>query len=516
MHWAPWNDSPAQFDTFDRYAMSLGHCDVRPDYLFYLGDFDADGVLDTCALDCASAFHGLGTVFASNVLEGSSMVEVVQPTTYTISPAATVRAGVGNVAYVPYPEFEQTYTWRDSRLVTWDMQTDSVVGLGGARDPASPAPNGDRTASASSPWGPDDVLNHVDGFTVAPEYSFSEFVRDPHDFLGDRARDHDPIAMPLLVDFRVSPDDTVNAALSFNVFWIGHVGPQYAPMRMVNGWYNSGAGLTTTTAPGDTEHVFCQAVDWPHFRVHSTGGIDLLTGQDIPVFPDDELVARGGVLLDVGLGRLQPSDGLFQSPPADSHVYWGQVDFVRRVSLVTTGFFDTLRPNQHALDLAPGLPPAAGRPDFMVSSSSLGLQDIVVTMDPPVQPSSATVELEMRGVDDFANATLYEPVGLAGDDDPLTRGNLLNPNYSCEAYRYASPNPDVSGTGMARVSASGFTPYFDPFDVSSVNSVRDPLTGLLPRYLNLRVVMNAGLGNDPADVAFLESVSVTYRMSPGN
>jgi len=105
------------------------------------------------------------------------------------------------------------------------------------------------------------------------------------------------IALPLLMEFRTSPDD---AAFS------------------LNGFKTSFALLNSP---------------FPAFRAFSTGGV--AGANIITVNPNSNPVAQGGV---------NPANGQ-QTNPIDNTVYWGQADFVVRVSRVHTIWLDTGAPH---------------------------------------------------------------------------------------------------------------------------------------------------------------------------
>ncbi|MBK8976501.1 MAG: hypothetical protein IPM29_11340 [Planctomycetes bacterium] len=509
LHWAPWLDSTVLFDRFDRYTMTLGHSKKRPDLLYVWYPGDPMGAPAQCAFDCLSLYSGLLRVFADNFLENSQRKTVVRDKEYVINPNEAFRAASG-VKYVPYPRFEDTYTWRDSRSVTWNMASDAAVGFGGAIDAQGVPPDGDRTASVSSPWITDDPDT---AFITQPAagWQYTTLVRDQADFLGDRTRDHDPIAVPLLVDISVWPDDTRQIVNAGNLFHIAYVGPIWTVVSP-NGYYNAGAGITTTNPP---DPFSCRNQDWPHFRVYTFGGPDPNNpGTYSEVDPDLALVATGGVIKDMGLG--DPTYGLWQTKPGDSHLHWAQIDVVRRVSVVTYGFFDTLKPNQHALGMvlpsAP-LPPAAGRPDLSgLFGGDVAVQDVIPVLDPPAnqQPGGTSVEVEFRFAETFENDNgLYDPLSNDSFDG---RKNLLNPNYACEAYRYASPNPGPVGFNP-RVEATGLTPYVI---VDDLDSIRNENTRLLPRFMNFRIIMENNVFSDPPVSPSLRGMAIVYRVARKN
>jgi hypothetical protein len=147
------------------------------------------------------------------------------------------------------------------------------------------------------------------------------------------------------------------------------------------------------------------------------------------------------------------------------------------------------------------------------------ISDLVIQPDPPQarQPAGTTVVIELRGADAFDKSGAVNPTGFLYDplnnDEPFDqatvppivgRGNLLNPNYACEAYRYSK-----AGSGGARVPATGLTRYVTDTQIAAI---RNPATGLLPRYLNLRLVMSNNVDVSPALSPSLRSLSLIYRM----
>lgn len=514
LHWAPWNESVVLFDRFDRYTMRLAHSKKRPDRLFTWFIDPQMMAPSACGFDCLSLYSGLYTRFDENVLRGPEFYgTVVRDAEYVINPNDAFRSNSG-IKYVPYPKFEDTYTWRDHRLVSWDTRTDQAIGLGGAQDAQPDPPDGDRTASVSSPWIEDDPETAVglQGYTGLENWLHEQLVRDQADFLGDRTLDHDPIALPLLVDIMVWPDDTRAVANAGNLFHIAYVGPIWSPIDPA-GYYNAGSGVSTTAPP---DPYTCTNIDWPFFRVYSFGGPDPnRTGAVTFLEPDKEHVARGGVIKDMGLG--DPTYGLYQTKAGDGHVHWAQIDFVRRVSVLTFGFFDSLQPNRHDLGSLtpplPGLPATEGRPNFeALANGELGLQTLSAVFDPPPaeQPGGTRISIEYRGANALTNADIYDRVA---DDAFDTRGNLLNPNYACEAYRYAMANPGPPGNTPRVVLDQGISPYVTE---ENLDSLRDPLTQELPRFVNFRLVLENNVDSDPTVVPTLRSLGLVFRVLPRN
>ena len=498
LYWSPFNDQTVLYDEFDRFTMSLGHARTRGDERWVLIVDEEDPPASWCVLDCASMNSGLSTVFADNVLDGSEMTTVFEDKIYTINPNDVRRDEFG-VAYVPFPRFDRSYTWRDSRLVTIDA-SGNIIGLGGAQNPNANVPNNDVTAHIDSPW-----------ITSRPDPEFQQggsgtWVMDTEDFVGFLQRDHDPIALPLLVDMKMFADDPANGVVSAtNGFQVAMLGPPpNIALGSVGGYYDSlGSGCGGGYPP------------WPRVRVHASGGFDLVTGNPILVDPANVLTANPvNIVKDTAAGLLGGSleTGFIQAPPGDGMLYWARADFVRRVSTVTFGFFDTLQPQRAELvDENQQVQPVAGYPDWLSINPLLRMSDVLVQLDPPQtrQPAGTGIVVELRGCETFDNSnTLYNPSFGATADDTITRGNLLNVNYSCEAYRYASPNVGAA----PRIAADGLTPYVTEDDVSQI---RDPASGLLPRFLNMRLVMTNNVDVSPALSPSLRSMSVVYRLTPG-
>lgn len=503
LHWANWNNNPIQFDVFDRYTLKAAHADWRPDLRFFLTVPQMGS--PTCDFDCASLFSGLRARFVENALQGSKFATLLEDKVYRINPSDAFRSSTGTT-FVPYPKFDRTYTWRDSRLVTWDMTENKAIGLGGAKTPDGQFPNRDRTANVSSPWIQDEPKKKAQG-APGSEFNGPVWNLDEGDFWGDRIRDLDPIAMPLVLDFFVYPDDPSNGiATGVNQFHVALVGPVWTPTHP-GGYYNAAGAVNQMRGS------ICGGNDWPWFRTWYAGGVDGL-GQEYLVDPANTHVAKQSWIKDVGLG--DPINGRYQTKPGDGTTHWAQADFVRRVSMVTFGFFDTLQPNRHGLTAGnfktkwPGLGQPGGFPDFQKLGGQFRVKDMIAVMDPPLtgQPPGTSVEVQFRGAETFANADkIYD---RAADDKLETRGNLLNPNYACEAYRYAMPNAGKA-KDTPRVRAQGLTPYVVE---EKLDEIRDRATKLLPRYVNLRLVLENNTNVSPALSPSLRSLMVVYRLSP--
>lgn len=502
MYWSPFNDETVLYDVFDRMSMSLSHSRRRPDEHWFL-NLAPDP--PECTLACASMNSSLSNVFSDNVLEGTSQVPVFEDAIYRINPNEAFR--VAGTNFVPYPRFDRTYTWRDSRLITVDANG-NVIGLGGAQQPGAIVGFDDFTANIDSPWIQSDPQDRT-GLAPVPDPEFfasgaSVYTQDPADFIGTLQRDHDPIALPLLLDIKVFPDDAANGLASgSNSFQMALLGPPSYGAAPWGGYYDGVAAGCGGLGYGPR---------WPRVRVHASGGFDLITGAPILIDPANQLNAQASVVKDAGYGAA--ATALFTAPAGDGMLQWARADFVRKVSTVTFGFFDTLQP-QRALfvDSANVVTSENGTPDLLAVDPTLRISNLVVQLDPPQirQPAGTSVVVELRGATTFGNAgALYNPGFTAGgqtaSDAFDTRGNLLNPNFSAEAYRYSTAN--FNG-GVPRVAAGGLTRYVTEGQLALI---RDPATGLLPRYLNVRLSMNNNVDVSPSLSPSLRSMGVVYRM----
>ena len=505
LYWSPFNDETVLYDVFDRYTMSLAHSNKRPDERCFLFG-------GACWMDGASMNSGLSFTFAQNPLQGTGLTPVFSDKVYRVNPNEAFR-NANNTKYVPYARFDKTYTWRDSRLVSVDSNG-NVIGLGGAQQPNAQPPANDTTANVDSPW----VTSKAD-----PEFLLaggSSWVMDTADFLGTSQRDHDPIALPLLVDFKVFADNAAlnGIATGGNGFQVAMLGP---PSNFANPAGPTPGGYYDATGAG-----FGGRPAWPAVRVHASGGEDLVSSTIVTIDPANQLMAQGSNTKDAGMGGPQvpipyaqnTNRSLFVAPPGDGMLHWAHADFVRKVSTVTFGFFDTLQPQRSDV-FDPNLgtvTPTAGFPNLNDINPSLRIKDLVVQMDPPQarQPAGTSVVLELRGVESFdksddlyAPLTTDEPFDIPGPPLVPGRGNLLNVNYACEAYRYSTANFN----NAARVAASGLTRYVTE---DQINQIRVPANGLLPRFMNPRLVMTNNVEVSPALSPSLRSMSIVYRMEP--
>lgn len=400
-------------------------------------------VLPTCRPEFGANLSGLETTFEANYLDNGVRAEVVKDQAYTIDPNNAFAAVTG-ATMISYPRFRESFTWRDRRLMSI-AANDAILGLGGSQRPDDgTAP--DRTRDVSSPHIPE-VDPDLDGANA----------RQDDDYKGDRRQDLAPFALPLLVDLSIHPDDVANGkCIADNLFQVGVIG----------------LGLNA--------------------RVHSTGGIDGQL-QEILVDPTNERQARGGWIGGAGNSVLVP--------PGDSVVYWAQADFVRRVSVVTSGYFDTLLPGRNEVQGPAGWTPTPkGFPDLEKLGAEYGAHEFAVLVDPAPEdlPLGTELVIEYRGAERFDRAA--DPYSFEDNETAASRNNLLNPHYACEQYRYLA---------SGRVDARGVTTY-----VQDIDDLVDTARGVAPRYLNYRLTFVNNTTVTPIRTPYVSSLAILWRVRP--
>jgi hypothetical protein len=471
LYWAPFiarSPSLFTFDVFDRFEMTLGTAEKRPDTRVMMG-----GMPPVCQRDAAwSARNGLSTNFEGNFLDNSDRVVVVAKKVYMINPQLQFSAKSG-VVMMGWPQFEKTYTWRNRKNVGWDSARGVAIGLGGSQAPNNTS-NGDRTLDITSPWLPElDSKDEPIGSNTADNFSSGYSNVQADDFKGTLTQDHNPISLPLLVDVKVWPDDKANGlARGTNRFQLAGINaPQPSPEA---GFYNAGI---------------------PWMRVQSSGGLDL-KNNEIYVNPETVGTASGGWLQNGFFGR-------FNAPMGDGMTYWGQADFVRKKSVITAGYVDLLQPNKNEFTPPSGWSGAQfgtnGYPNLAaIGGGSLRAGEITIMTSPSFQelPAGTSIQIEYRGSESFGKSdTVYRSIAK---ETAANRGNLLSPSYAEEQFRYA---------GSSRVATVGLTNY-----VPKAPLLIDPATQVAPRFMNWRYTFINNAQVNPATVPFLEFFAIKYRL----
>lgn len=263
LNWSPF-DGVVFDDTFDRYSLALAHSNRFPDDMINAGSGYPQH--QNSGLKRLS-----GNIFDSNIYGFgqdpelyADLDEVIMfDTDYGLSSVNRFQTP-GGVSMYPWPEFDSTYTWRDTHF---------------------PLPNGGTlqggNATGSGPTNPG-------GYGVPPSV-----VGGVPTWLNG---DFPSIALPLLMRFRCYPR---GQEFGFNGFQV---------------------------------QIMVGSSNIPAFRVFSTGGRDGggTWNLVVPDLPPEGTAPNGGYNTSTGVA----------TKGFGPELYWGQVDFVTKVSKVYTHWFD--------------------------------------------------------------------------------------------------------------------------------------------------------------------------------
>ena len=114
-----------------------------------------------------------------------------------------------------------------------------------------------------------------------------------------------------------------------------------------------------------------------------------------------------------------------------------------------------------------------------------------------------------RGVSDIYDTLANDNLGTTIPTRANGRGNVLNPAYACEAYRYAMA--DALTGNDAPPPRHGLTPYVEQ---ERLDLIRSPVHGTLPRFLNWRLLMENTTSVTPPLSPNVRSMAIVYRMKP--
>ena len=433
MWWAPFQATQSapktSFDIFDRITLYVGHSERRPSPCVTI-----PGSLP------AYTQSGLGNEFyhnflrdlkkdATNPRDRTQIADRQDPHAafrdkpLTIRNEDSVFDPTGVNRFLPLPKFEgDLYVWRDERL---------TMSGGGRGDPRvlSPfkAPFGEFWDNAR--WNPITVDGQVGS-----------------------------IALPLLVDFWVYPDDPDL--------------PKDDPWKATgfNGWQIS---LTVQSSP------------LPYWRAYSGGG--RVGTQDNKVNPATESRAQGGYNPITG-GR---------TPWGDNSCYWCCLDFRKSIAVLTSGFVSLEDPHNDAKKdyKDPRLGP------YKWTNDSPRFETF---FDPPLsqQPVGTKILAEYRAADKFGTNAIDKPY------DPLIAGNAHIRDYD-------SSNRDWE----SYMHTQNLTKYRDnPNDLFDAEWLRqfttkgNPLTPAQVKLMNWRFIFVNNVKATPPAVSRLDSfaISIVY------
>ncbi len=500
VHWAPHTTSTIVFDEFDRMSLYLGHSEYRPE----------NCVGASSSLPDAIGNSGLTTRFQGNFAhnldlrgapEQAGSLHNPAPHVgyldhYVVIDATLAFTEPNNVnRFHPLPPLEKPYfVWRD----------ETVLAQGGAAGLSADV------NSSARVWEPYIISPFLGGggrfvtrtLNGALSFNFGRWINSNNYHVRNKQTQETltgglvaPIALPLLADFQMYPDEANQP-----------VGRGYIASG-ANGWQ---VALAITSS------------SIPNFRVYSAGGV--ANGQT-------RIVAPGSQAWSLASGGINPSNGQ-ATPSGDNTFYWAQYDFLKRQTVVTAGFVDILNPNR--VD-----------PAFPIQDPRLG----------PFYPAGAANVLPLGTVPRFQ--TLFEPAlsTLPGGTEiiPQYRGaSIVDPRpwvaIDCNFLFWRNRNqvkPDHLNFPLdpRKAGDAGMRKYSDQFNVNNVarnfwtypynehvtdyvddpNRLTDaaflagyagPADSFRPnelRYMNWRFIMKNNVDASPPVSPSLESFATVYR-----
>jgi hypothetical protein len=190
----------------------------------------------------------------------------------------------------------------------------------------------------------------------------------------------------------------------------------------------------------------------PFFRVFSTGGVHPTSGVITPVHPDSSFQAEGGI---------DPNTGA-TTPWGDNTLYYGQADFLVRISRMHTVWLDTL-------------------------GAATIFAEGYLEPDPSLQPTGTQVVIAYRGATNFSPATTA-PHPYADANNLDSYGNLLTAAQlqSIGSVGVTAVTPSfVNASNTWRSSAGGINGA--RFVQLRVSFLSNPISGLSPTLSALGV-----------------------------
>jgi hypothetical protein len=495
MYWAPFTGRPIRFDVFDRVSMFLGHSEKRPEPC----------VGATSSLPSMSR-SGLEPEFATNYLKNNLPLSRDKESgpaphpgyvdaTMVIDPSQAITEPTGIHRYLPLPAFQKPYfVWRDETVVEQGGETGvgrdvTSVDLPDFNDYIISPFLGGYGASVARGTLPGTLEFNQGTWTNAQGWQLIGGLRD----IGSAGL-MSPIALPLLADFwtycdspalpagngfiaagtngwQISLSVQSNFLPAFRTFSGGFAGSGAKPPECVDPssskWNKASGGFTPA---GDVPMV-------------------VTFGSDVPLVPDI----------------------------ADNSIYWIMADFVKRTTVVTTGFVDIINPHRVSIGsadtrLGPYFLPSEWRPNF-THSFQPALESL---------PGGTAVDVEFRG------ASIVDPEPWRASQEgytpvPTPKNFSLDPLKAGDAGIRKFDNRPTGAGGTARNWWTYFynrtvTSYTDNLNTLMNPAFTDQFAGPFEefrpedvRYFNWRFLMTNNVEASPPISPTIDTFMVTYR-----
>lgn len=509
MYWAPFTGSPIEFDEFDKVTLRLGHSERRPEPC--VGNFAALPTFPDSGLGVtfdANYVRNLRANTTTNEIESRPLPHTAlanTPSNMRINAADVVLEPNQRNRYLPLPTFRRPYfVYRDETVV----EQGANCGIGS---------DVNNTATSFAPW----ILspwNHgiarravQDNATGAISF-LNGFWHSGNNYLirVDTSLDRSTeglvgnVALPLLADFLVECDSAQLPA-----------GNGYVAFGLT-GWQTS---------------VALQSSSVPNFRVYTAGR---------PPFPNLNPICREPTSSPNAQGGYAPPPPLGQggtTVPGDNTFYWVMIDFLKRASVVTSGFVDLYNPHRVPNGFADSrLGPYYTNPLTGAISVPAGVRPrFLFEFDPPSTslPGGTSVIAQFRGASAVDSDPWYWREWAQGGGGTVYPGAFTNQlrttdlNFPLDPFKAADAHirkfDDRQVNGVARNWWTYFynrtvTSYvLDPnqlLDSTFLARFNGPNEGFTPsdvRHINWRFLMSNNIDANPPVAPAIDTFIFSYR-----
>ncbi len=405
MWWAPHTGSSILYDVFDKVSLYVHHSERRPSPCVTQG-----GSLPKWPAS------GLKQTFDENYLDQSTPVMAFDAQWFEIKDSLAVYPPKppppnNYIKYLPLPAFRKPYlVYRDER----DLRR-----------------GGGQTEPVISPF-----LTR-----------FSTLFGIPN-FTGSAKNGLPTIALPLLTDFFVWPDDPAVRGKCTGL----------------NGWQIA---------------LSVQSARTPYFRAYTAGGYNSFK-KPVYIDPSKQKKANGG---------FGPRGGA--TPGQDNSVYWARFDFLKRLSVMTFGFVKIHDPNKCKTwvprkDKRLGNFPADAKP---------------VLFDVVFEPLLSKLAQGTRIIPEFRSA---ESEALFSNSN-----QMLDPRAAWEAHIAVD---DLASAAYFKNCSNYFPSPNDLLNKKKLKDVKgNPMDPSKVKYFNWRLIFINNVDVTPPVAPVLDSIGIVYR-----
>lgn len=502
MYWAPFTNGVITYDEFDRVSLFLGHSEWRPEPC--VGAFSALPELPDSGLkvDFADNYAHNKAIGTGAKTDNPAPHPAYVDQRLVIDAALAFTEPNGINRFLPLPEFEKPYfVWRD--------ETVPLQGANSGRGSDVVNANNNMRPYIVSPF-LGGVGRYVTGTATALQFNLGRWYNVQNYQPGSTSRLDTftgglvgTIALPLLADFWTYCDD-----------------PDLP----------EGNGFIATGFNGWQIALSVQSSPQPNFRAYSGGFAGSGTRNPICVSPSDAAWTRAA-------GGYTPA-GSRTGVPVDNSVYWVMADFLKRQTVVTSGFVDVFNPHRMPARVLGEDDPRLG-PYLVDQSGNSSLPPGTLPQydwffEPPLEslPGGTAIIPEFRAAtvldpDPFSYSTYrgllnWQRDGVPAPDetnfplDPLKAGDAGIKKYDNRTVGSAARewwmhfyNRNVSEytREVGNLSDDEWTSQFaGPNETFNARDVR---------YFNWRFIMRNNVDASPPISPQIESYAMTYRFERG-